>query len=394
MLPFDFCYLFAIVELAPHQFQKMAILFNIYSIAGLVDGNVDDRKSEFLTEAASAIVASLADQHSGAATSLALRLLVPVTIDEENILITGAVVNVIEGSLPSSDAEVTEIINICKPLVDRVSVATLDACSSLILARSEQCRYEKRYKDSMLWLNTGVELEEILITTPSLGLCYRAAVKCCYKMVSALIQILDGDESFTEDEIIALVREARELAGAFEPIMAGPMSIPEAQLLVLTVNLFDTLEIGEPDYEKAAALIAQSFEMSSSEDWPVCHLLPPSLRWKMIQCAQKQVIGRRPLGDPSSFPIPTITNMMHCVDILTDVSEVQKQEARKVFEEELVAACVEENSTLQDRPNAVRQYAAAKEELAAIKTPDLSSHLLRTQQQVIQRTLGDMSMYV
>ena len=178
--------------------------------ASIVSSEAAVHKTEFLTEAAVAIVSSLASNDSDVGIDLATRLLLPFTMQDDcSPEIMACFSEILEHYNPTSDSSARNIVSRCEKLiVEQKNRRVLESCASVIL-----CRYRFHCSQSspgagVAWLLQGVKLEAMMTENAADGSCYRTLSALCYATSEAILNAMSKKEEL--DEKITLT--AREMA--------------------------------------------------------------------------------------------------------------------------------------------------------------------------------------
>jgi hypothetical protein len=260
-------------------------LYSLFIESSILSFDMAFRKTEFLSEAAYAIVSSLADRNLG--TPLAVQLLLPYAVREGTIEIVSAIADLVERYVPGSDAEAIEIMSLCRPLVDMKSIQVLDACSSIALCRYRQHSAKEQVRDAVHWLIAGIDLEDKLLPLLDQGSCFRAMLVECFKATKKLVEALansHGDEE--PEEPTAEHAFAEALAEEFEG--HNYSVVPEAQVLKAVLALYNAIIMKQSSDGQLSTLFIACFESRDFEGVRSQQARPPFHK-DLLQIAQNML---------------------------------------------------------------------------------------------------------
>jgi hypothetical protein len=151
------------------------------------------QKTHFFNDAASSILTAL-EPHI--AVPLALELLLPHALHDGDRDAVSMMSTILEHYLPPTTAALEQVLGLCRPLVERKSVAILDGCASAILGRF-------LYVGDVHLLLDGIALEELVYEHRDHGTCYRTLVCTCWKRARQLLTCCVEQEDMSWDEVLA-----------------------------------------------------------------------------------------------------------------------------------------------------------------------------------------------
>ena len=182
--------------------------------ASIVPSESAMHKTEFLTEAAFAIVSSLASKDSDVGIDLATRLLMPYTLQGGiSHEVTACLTEMLEHYNPSSDASAKNILNRCeKVMLQTKNRRVVECCASIVL-----CRYRFHCKQNepgvgIAWLFRGIKMETMMVDKVEDGSCYKTLAALCYSTAGDILKAmnkaekLDGDVYLTAQQMASIER--------------------------------------------------------------------------------------------------------------------------------------------------------------------------------------------
>lgn len=296
------------------------------------------RKTEFICQAASAIVSSLGGgldskkQHvHDVGAHLAIQLLLPYTWPTNNDYYDGGdeygggggdktarsqiialIANILEHYNPRSDSAARDLIDTCMPLLaEQQSVVILEACVSIVL-----CRYRKALKDqdehedasysrnAMQWLWQGMQLEAIVLQPAAammMGSCHCTLSSWCYQTAfdlvnsSAKVSVVHPLIFQAATEMVNAVREAA--LGGDDGSGGGthrvsPLKIAPVRQLICIQELFDTFSLHGDSAGAARQIVDSLQETTTTSDGAgvVATLVPFSMYLPLLQIAQHMLV--------------------------------------------------------------------------------------------------------
>jgi hypothetical protein len=365
----------------------LSILYNSYIEVNILPSESAFRKTEFICEAASAIISSLQDNNSDAGARLATRLLSPVALDAGCPETVASIASIFEHLLVTTDAEARELLSLCRPFVERKSLLGLDAYVAIILSRYRHYIENDCLREAMQWLIVGIESEASLLPVVHQGSCYRKLTSVCLETARLLLTILVGD-SPANSKVAVSAREAVDL------LDSDLIAIPEAKGLKCVVLLFDAMLSN--DLVLTAEHIVACLRDEKVDTGDLSCALPYSLHWSVLQVAKKVLelqekstsclaeFARR-----SAFDKTGVAILMQCLARLCALSSRQSPgdetiQLRQLLATALAQAFISENAMLKES-GGVPMWKT--ESIKRIRSVELKKHSASVQEQVVQSML-------
>lgn len=215
------------------SFSQNALIYNLFVEANII--NMDDKmhQTNYLCEAATSILASISDVSVGA--SLAVRLLSPFILHDGNRVLLASVCDLLGHYFPKSDADAMNMIALCRPLTEKKSIAALDACTDLALARYRVHVNAMDFTTASQWLIDGIALE-VSLERP--GACCRTLACLCSEMSTRLLKPkLENDSFLGRDEYLSIKQVSETIKSETRLLEM----IPETRVLLLAVPIYESL---------------------------------------------------------------------------------------------------------------------------------------------------------
>lgn len=256
-------------------------MYSLFSEAYHIPSDYAFQKLEYLTEASSSIISSLAESQPGVGARQAIRLLLPYATQKGNISIVAAISEILEHQAPQTDAEARSLLALCRPLVERKSVRILDGCTGVALYRYRWYLEKQQPGGGIDWLLNGIELESLVYTTPTQGSCYRTLTVACNEASDYLMQCLNGIAKI--DRSAYLIVQA--MVAALREAQFDTNTIPAVREVNAVLPIFDSM-LKTVDYEQAASQIVTLLkERKVEKSGTCCVLARASMHWPLLRVA-------------------------------------------------------------------------------------------------------------
>ena len=350
---------------------------------GILDQEVFPRKSEFLCSSADAIRASI-DDHS-AATSRAIRLLLPYAVKEGDLELVAAIAEILDHYHPSNDAEANHILSICRPLVEMKSAQILDSCCSVVQSRYRSHMSTPAPGDALHWLLTGIELEQLVHELPELGRCYGLLRSVCLATSTKILQLRLKEE----DSDPRVLSDGEAMLEALE---GQEDMIPEALVLKAA------LSVGRDSADEQADAIVAVLEDRTDETTGIRSCAAPrSLHWYFLRVAEVLIQSETKVGSgsnrnvtPSAFGKTGVTLLMERLVQLTtlatdSVPQDQIDSVKELLAKALAQAYVAENASKKDY-RMIPPWRDAS--ISQIRSTSLKEHNIAIQERVVSSMLN------
>lgn len=360
---------------------------------------------DFLEAGAFAITSSLANKSRDVGAKLAVRLLLPFAKPgSDYIRIVATLAETLERHAPGSDSEARNLLDLCRPLVERKSVRVLDGCVSLVLSRYRHYLEEQRPGGALHWLLVGIELESLVCLEEdgdlknwqqieAVSVCYRHLVTWCSSVAGSLLHGMREEREglgLTYQTAKAMVESVRE-----GPLEYYTSKLPEVKVLALILEIYDCMADGA-DWTIAARNITWCLqeEANENDDGVVASLSPRSMHWDLLQLGCRILEADEKSYKPkSSFDVKGVQVLMEQLTIITASRELEGSKAKISVEQTekmklalgrgLMRAFVSENARRKpDRSREVDDMFVSQ-----IRAIDLHKHSRSTQEQVVRRML-------
>lgn len=365
---------------------------------------------DLLKAAAFAITSSLGRKHCDTAAQLVVRLLLPFAKPKGDPSIVATLGSTLEHHTPGSDVEASNLIALCKRLVEKKSILVLEGCVSLALSRHRKYMKEERPGGAVHWLLVGMELEALLYAVEKDGdihnwekvaatsVCYRHLVGWCNRISGALLcAVMELKEG------LGLVIDTAKamLASVDEGPMEGyATKLPEVKTLELVLGIYDGMADSK-DWSKAATSIKLLLQETANDydNGVVASVAPRNMHWELLQLGhrivdedEKRQATVRPGDYSPSFDVKgvqvlleqlTVIPLCHEIERTTPPSEELIKKMQLSLGKALMRAFVAENARRKgkhfDEPDDAQ--------ISQIRSVDLHKHSLRTQERVVQAML-------
>lgn len=287
----------------------MSLLYNLFIDSGILPNDLATRQTEFLCEASSSIISSLAETNPDIGSQLAIRLLVPYSIQQRNVEIVATISNILDHYHPSNGDFATAIISYASPLLDLKSVQVLEGCVSVILCAYRSYRAKLYITQGITLLLKGIELESRVLAYAELGLCYKTLVAECQNCSLAILMSIAGYRSLDNSEIIAT-----GISKCFANEAFDFTRIPQASLLLNVIKVLECYHQADRKQDLGDSIIACLNQHVNSAgvqrfNAPVC------AQWYLLRIACQLLDSRgghfgsmNPVGSP--FEKKAISLMM------------------------------------------------------------------------------------
>ena len=165
----------------------------------------DFHKTEFLTEAAFAIVSSLASSDSDVGVDLATRLLLPyIPQADTSPEVAACLAEILEHYNPSSDVSARNILDRCeKVLVQKKNRRLLEACVGIVVCRYRLHLEQLRTGVAIAWLFRGIKMESLVIDNVEEGSCFNVLSVLCYSTSENILEALSAGVEVAEEFSVA-----------------------------------------------------------------------------------------------------------------------------------------------------------------------------------------------
>jgi hypothetical protein len=214
----------------------MALVFELFVESKIIKQEWIEKRSEFLIEASSSIVASSRVSDPDIGVQLAIRLLLPhITMIASPLRgeFAAAISNILEHYTPTTEYYARTALSLCIPVISKTENQSkhiqcqwqrmlLDGCVSVLVQLYRKYELQRNHNqtvDVTVLLLDGVDLESDVLPQPWLGTCYRLLEAECFKTILTLLQAM-ASSSVTEDNDT----EVEQHADPFVVARAEPMS--------------------------------------------------------------------------------------------------------------------------------------------------------------------------
>lgn len=354
-------------------------------------------KNEFLTEAALAIMSSLAPIDSDTGAEMATRLLLPYTLEEDaSPEITACFANILEHYNPGSDANAESVLSRCEKLLKQNNLLIVEGCASIVLCRYRFHRDHSRPGTGLSWLFKGITLESMVHGNFDSGSCYRTLSQLCY---STATEILDAVSKGVElDGSIHVL--AQELASAVKndnTTLAGKVKardLPPVAALMQAQTMFDAILLGDSTLvaKCVVACVEDSADKIVGTPMP---LLSVSMQIPMLEIACKLIENEfdaaiKSGGFPTTccFDKEGLTALMESLlrveSFASGNDTVDVGGLKEIFAQALAQAFVSENAMKQVLGSAPWK---SIDDVGSVRSGEISKHSPSIQEAVVRRML-------
>lgn len=369
--------------------------------ASIISPEVETRKTEFLTEAAFAIVSSLASNDSDVGIELATRLLMPYTLQGDvSSEVIAYLSEMLEHYDPSSDASAKNILSRCEEVMLRTkNRRIMECCASIVL-----CRYRFHSKQNqpgigVAWLFQGIRMETMMVDKVEDGSCYKTLAGLCYSTAGKILKSMNKTEKLDGDVYLTAQQMASEIERADLSSSDGNVKIRELVPVVCFMQahaMFEAAMIG--DRMKLPKCIVTCLTKGSHENAGLpSTFMPLSLLAIVLEIACKLILddleaAERAGGSPtaSMFDKQSMSSLMESLLLLESYFDLSMDvfKTKEILLRGLAQAIVAENAMKRViRDNRGGFKAPGSINLNTICTVSLSKHTQNTQEAVIQRML-------
>uniref|UniRef100_A0A7S3P7Y7 Nuclear pore complex protein Nup85 n=1 Tax=Amphora coffeiformis TaxID=265554 RepID=A0A7S3P7Y7_9STRA len=379
----------------------LSVLYDMFLKASIVQPEAATHKTEFLTEAAFAIVSSLASKDSDVGIELATRLLMPYTLQEDvSSEVTAYLTEILEHYNPNSDASAKNILNRCETLMLRTkNRRVVECCASIVLCRYRFHCNQNQPGLAVAWLFRGIRMETMMVDKVEDGSCYKKLAGLCYSTAGDVLKAmnnaekLDGDVSLTEQQMASEIERA-DLSSS-----DGNIKIRELVPVISFMQahaMFEATMIGDR-ITLAKCIVTCVSKGSHEKSGLPSTFMPLSLLAVVLEIACKLILNdfeaaERAGGTPitSLFDRQSMSALMESLSLLESYSDLSMgvSKTKEILLRGLAQAIIAENAmkrVIRDNRGGFKSPGSAN--LNAIYTMSLSKHTQNTQEAVIQKML-------
>jgi hypothetical protein len=356
-------------------------------------------KTEFLTEAAFAIVSSLAPIDSDTGPELATRLLLPYTLEEDASPEIGACfANILESYNPGSDASAESVLSRCDKLLTQKNLLVAEGCASIVLCRYRFHRNHSRPGTGVSWLFKGISLESVVHNNLDSGSCYRTLSLLCYSTVSEILDAVSKGVEL-EGSIHALAQELISVIKTDDTTLMGKVKacdLPPVAALMHSQTMFDAILLG--DSTLAAKCVVACVE-DSADKIVGTHmpLLSVSMQIPMLEIACKLIENEfEAATDSGEFPTTCLFDKMGLTALMESLLRVETFAIendtvdvgglKEVFAQELAQVFVSENA-MKQVPRSVPWKSMDDVDIGSVRSCNIAQHSPSVQESVVRRML-------
>jgi len=314
----------------------LAVIYTLYLDAKILAPEAGFRQTEFLCDAATSIVASIAKsgtESADTATALALGLLLPHCMENEQIRL--CVVHTVERYNPLSDSGAREVMELISTLLMETgktskkrkksslchNLPLFEAYDMVVLCRYRHYSEQSQPGTAVVWLATGMQFraacgkgDDVRAMAES-GTCYRTLCALCISLSTKLLHLLTRPKSKgSAEEFNRLYHNTRNMVLSIEDYISGAgRSVPDmgetaflnqvAEVQVL-LRVFELVEahIIAMDNAQCASLIVACIQESKRVNSTVGSLIPLSLHWPLLVISYKMLEKEESVTSDTTLP--------------------------------------------------------------------------------------------
>lgn len=382
--------------------MQLAVLYNMFLEADIIPKESSFYKTEFLTEAASAIVSSLASGDSEAGVDLATRLLLPYISQADNSPeVVACLAEILEHYNPTSDASAKNILDQCeKVLTEQKNRRLLEASISVVICQYRFHLQRGRAGVALAWLFRGLEMESLVMDNVEGGSCFNCLSVLCYSISENILQAISTDSKVAEPVAIAS-KEMKSEVNRADLSSVGELKLRELCPIIVFMQTQAMLENMEMlgDRRVTATCIVTCLEKgANNQDGQTSTFMPLPLQHLLLKIASKTIEGSFDEVDQSGG--------------VSTTSLFDKQETSKLLESVLLSGAmgknteddsnlgrtilrclaqsiVAENAMKRSFRDARRErvYPSSTIDVASLRSDALSSYHANVQEAMVQRML-------
>jgi hypothetical protein len=369
----------------------------------LIDDGSTELNYEYLTDAAYAIVSSLASDDTDLGIDLATRFLVPYLVqnNKPSDEVIGCFSEILEGCCPTSDASAKNLLNRCEQILSRYKIVRIiDSCPSIILSRYQFHMKEMRTGTALAWLFRGIKIELISGVGVEYGSCYKQLVAVCYSMAFEMLTCLSKTEELDEDTNLAVEEIASEINR--EGLKSPHDEIKVADLAPVVIfsqvhELFTTIKNGDRTLLSKCFLACFAKDATRSGPSSVITPLPFQVILLKIACnlILKDFAEARETGGvltTSAFDKRTISALMESLSIVEMYSRaaIDVAKTKEILLRGLSQAVIAENTTKRIFREARSGWKPlGSVDIASIRSASLHEYSHSVQEAVVRNMLGE-----
>lgn len=367
---------------------QMSLLYNLFIDSGILPMDLAFRQTEFLCEASSSIVSSLADSNPDIGSQLAVRLLIPYSVQQKNVEIIAAISNILDHYYPTSGEFATTIVTHALPLLDLKSVQVMESCVSVVLCayRSHKAKLDVSQGASLLL--KGIELESKVLTDIESGFCFKILAAECQTSSLAILRSIAESTPLDTMHVVAT-----SISNCFGNEGFDYSRIPQASALLNVIKILECYrQIGSERTvgDSIIACLEQHEDSAGAQRYnaPVC------VQWYLLRIACQLIYARskepsnsiNPLNSPfDKKALGLLMERLMDLGYYKSTQSAEFKEMEEILTHGFGRSIITENSLKMGRE--VRT-ASKTLNINSLRSVDLDAYDVSIQEQLVKRMLG------
>jgi hypothetical protein len=362
----------------------MSLLYNLFVESKIMSADLAYRKTEFLQEASNSIVSSLAKFNPDVGTQLAVRLLLPYTVQEKNDELVAEISNFILRYFPTSDDDVDTLVSFLTSLIDLKSIQTIESCVDLWICRYRANKQNMKLSHAIRALASGIELERKMITPIQSGVCFKLLSAECNQVSFSLLKALCGDNAFDPNELV----RASDIVTAFELFHFDVSLSVQAKLIIQILFIVEKYGNAGSEQDVGNSIIA-CLERVSAADGTYLSDSPSSFDQYFLRlaCQMLEDHDQRKLETLCPFDKRQISTLMEVATALPVQMKLTLEERKRIHHALAVGhanAFIYENAQRKLRDQTIKSTTV---DISAIRSTHILEYDIHIQEEVVRRML-------